>query len=84
MTYQQAIFVKGLITNGTPINKLAENFYKEFGSTEHCRGPESSTFFKGRRINLFSSLQGNDILYAASTVLREKLSYEQKSIYEKR
>ena len=70
--------------NGMPLNKLAENFYIEFGPTEYCQGPDSPTFFRGKKIYTFSSLQGNDILYAASTKLREKICREQKSDNKKR
>jgi hypothetical protein len=77
MTYQQATYVKELLNSKTPLNKLAESFYLKFGKTEYCEGPESCTNFKGKKIATFSSLQGNDIMYAASIKLRERL--EQKN-----
>jgi hypothetical protein len=73
MTYQQAIFVKNLIQEKTPLDKIAELFYVKFGKTVYCDGPETSSFFKGRRTNVFTNLQGNDIKSAASLALREKL-----------
>jgi hypothetical protein len=72
MTYQQANFVKNLVEQKTPLNKIAETFYYKFGKTSYCDGPESS-FHRGKRINMFTSLQGNDIKSAASLILRERL-----------
>lgn len=73
MTYQQALFVKDLVLTKEPLNKIAEKFYAKFGKTEHCSGPESYEMSRGRKIYSFSSLQGNDIKYAASILLRERL-----------
>lgn len=73
MTYQQANFVKNLVEQKMPLNKIAETFYYKFGKTSYCDGPETSSFYKGRRINVFTSLQGNDIKSAASLLLRERL-----------
>jgi hypothetical protein len=73
MTYQQANFVKNLVDKKTPLNEIAELFYSEFGETEACNGPEKTSIFKGRRVNIFTNFQGNDVVNAASFVLRKRL-----------
>lgn len=73
MTYQQATFVKNLVESNFSLDEIAKKFYKHFGKTEYCEGPEGISFYKGKKNYNFSTLQGNDIKYAASVRLREKL-----------
>ena len=73
MTYQQAIYVKKILEVDTSFNQLAEKFYKKYGVTDICQGPDVYTYEKGKKKYSFSKLKGNDIKSTASLILREKL-----------
>ncbi len=73
MNIQQAKFVKTLRQKGENLERIAELFYNEFGSTKYCEYPKYTLSKHGQKIYLFSGLEGNDIVYAASVFLNEKL-----------
>lgn len=73
MNIQQAKFVKNLRQRGESLDKIAELFYNEFGSTKYCEYPKYVLSKHGQKIYTFSGLEGNDIVYAASVFLNEKL-----------
>jgi len=73
MNIQQAKFVKNLRQRGESLDKIAELFYNEFGSTKYCEFPRYIFSKHGQKIHTFSGLEGNDIVYAASLFLNEKL-----------
>lgn len=64
MTYQQAAFVKNLVKEKQPLNKVAEMFVGRFGSTDILP-------VKGKRYS-FSNLEGEDLRTTAQSVLNEK------------
>lgn len=72
MNIQQANFVKDLRTQKVPLNEIAKLFYQKFGETQFCCGPQVSSY-KGKKIFSFSGIDGNDIVSAASSFLRQKL-----------
>lgn len=73
MNIQQAKFVKNLRQRGENLDRIAELFYNEFGSTKYCEFPNYVVSKHGKKIYTFSGLEGNDIVSAASSFLREKL-----------
>lgn len=64
MTYQQATYVKQLVKDKNPLNKVAEMFVNRFGSTEALPA-------KNSRYN-FSNLDGNDLKVSAESTLNER------------
>lgn len=64
MTYQQATYVKQLVKDKNPLNKVAEMFVNRFGSTETLP-------VKNSRYN-FSNLDGNDLKVSAESTLNER------------
>jgi hypothetical protein len=73
MTYQQALYVKKLLEEGLTLAQIAEKYFKKYGLTDVCQGPDVYTYEKGKKKYTFSNLQGNDIKSTASLILREKL-----------
>lgn len=73
MTYQQALYVKKLLEEGLTLAQIAEKYYRKYGVTDVCQGPDVYTYEKGKKNYTFSNLQGNDIKSTASLILREKL-----------
>jgi hypothetical protein len=73
MTYQQAKFVKDLVAAKTPLDKIAEQFYNQYGKTEYCSGPKAVQYVKNKKQISYCNFEGNDIKSAASFVLKEKL-----------
>lgn len=73
MNIQQAKFVKNLRQRGESLDRIAELFYNEFGSTKYCKFPKCVVSKHGKKVYTFSGLEGNDIVSAASSFLREKL-----------
>lgn len=73
MNYQMANFVKNLLKEGCCINRLAEEFYNKFGSTEYCKGPTGYYYVQGKKVAQFSTFDGADIKNSAANVLNEKL-----------
>jgi len=73
MTYQQALYVKKLLEENLPLSQIAEKYYRKYGSSDICQGPDVYTYEKGKKKYTFSNLQGNDIKSIASLILREKL-----------
>ena len=73
MTYQQALYVKKLLEEGLSLARIAEKYYRKYGVTDICQGPDVYTYEKGQKKYTFSNLQGNDIKSTASLILREKL-----------
>tara|TARA_A100001515_G_scaffold69942_1_gene55593 strand:+ start:74 stop:295 length:222 start_codon:yes stop_codon:yes gene_type:complete len=73
MTYQQALYVKKLLQEGFSLGQIAERYYRKYGITDICQGPDVYTYEKGKKKYSFSNLQGNDIKCSASLILREKL-----------
>ena len=73
MTYQQALYVKKLLEEGLTLAQIAEKYFKKYGLTDICQGPDVYTYEKGKKKYTFSNLQGNDIKSTASLILREKL-----------
>jgi hypothetical protein len=73
MTYQQALYVKKLLEEGLALAQIAEKYYRKYGMTDICQGPDVYTYEKGKKKYTFSNLQGNDIKSTASLILREKL-----------
>ena len=73
MTYQQALYVKKLLEEGLTLSQIAEKYYRKYGVTDICQGPDVYTYEKGKKKYSFSNLQGNDIKSTASLILREKI-----------
>ena len=63
MTYQQALFVKGLIRENKPLNTIAQTFVKTFGDTQDLPSRDS---------DIYSSIEGNDLKQFAQTILKER------------
>lgn len=66
ITNQQAKFVKALLDEGRPLNKVAELFFAKFGATETLEGKEYGA-------SEFSFLQGNDLAFEAGLELHIRL-----------
>ena len=73
MNIQQANFVKNLIKQGCSLNRLAEEFYHEFGLTPYCKGPTGYYYVRGKKIAQFSTFDGSDIKNTAASFLNERL-----------
>lgn len=73
MNVQQANFIKDLVKNHASLNEIAEKFYSKYGETVYCKGPTGHYYDRGRKIAMYSSLDGNDLKNAASEFLHERL-----------
>lgn len=68
MEYQQALFVKNLVSNGASLNEIAEKFFHKFGATDYCAGPFD--YYLDR--TYFSALEGNDLVFDASLIFHTR------------